>query len=164
LTLLHSREQQDEDWFSAATLVARNIRNPAVFDGDLTYDSDGFQTGGWSVEVFAPGMRNPFDIVFHSNGKLYGTDNGPNKGFGNESIACNMKADDPYEPDELNLIQEGKYFGHPNRLRGSNGDSRQCVYRRPSETTTESYSAPIAKLPSSYVFVLFTTLYCFLSA
>lgn len=49
------------DWFSAATLVARGI-GTGGFDGDLTYDGNGFQTGGWSVEVFAPGMRNPFDV------------------------------------------------------------------------------------------------------
>jgi glucose/arabinose dehydrogenase len=69
---LSSREQQDEDWFSAATLVARGVNSPA-YDGDITYDSSGFQTGGFSVEVFAYGMRNPFDLCLHSNGKLYGT-------------------------------------------------------------------------------------------
>lgn len=58
---LSSREQQDEDWFSAATLVARGVNKPG-FNGNLQYNAGGFQTGGFSVEVFAPGMRNPFDV------------------------------------------------------------------------------------------------------
>ena len=84
----------------------------------------------------------------HSNGKLYGTDNGPNRNFGKESVTCDLNATDPYEPDELNLIVEDNYYGHPNRLRGENGDPRQCTFRRP-EDVVEGYTKQIAKLPSS---------------
>lgn len=49
------------DWFSAATLVARGVNSPS-FDGDLQYTPEGLQAGGFSVSVFAPGFRNPYDV------------------------------------------------------------------------------------------------------
>jgi glucose/arabinose dehydrogenase len=79
-------------------------------------------------------------LVLHSNG--------PNRNFGRESVTCSLDADDPFEPDELNLIVSGKYYGHPNRLRGGNGDPRQCTFRGPQDVN-ETYTQPIAKLPSS---------------
>jgi glucose/arabinose dehydrogenase len=71
-----------ENYFSASTVVA-NLSDP-LFDGRITYDAldNGTPNGGRGIEVFAPGNRNPFGIVLHSNGYLYGTDNGPNVGFG----------------------------------------------------------------------------------
>jgi hypothetical protein len=78
---------QKENYLSAATLIARDVRNPN-FDGFVTYDIDGNMISGFDVEVFAAGLRNPFDLVFHSNGKLYGTDNGPNLKFGERSLNC----------------------------------------------------------------------------
>ena len=73
---LSSSQLQKENYFSAATLVA-NL-GESCFEGDITYDSDieGFPTSGFGptgVEVFAAGNRNPFGIVLHSNGYLYGT-------------------------------------------------------------------------------------------
>jgi len=87
-------------------------------------------------------------LVLHSNGKLYGTDNGPNRNFGQESVACDVNATDPYEPDEVNLIVQDNYYGHPNRLRGENGDPRQCKFYGPDDTGA-GFTPPIAKLPSS---------------
>lgn len=77
-----SSQQQKENYYSAATLVA-HLADP-LFDGMLTYDAtdDGTPNGGYGIKVFAPGNRNPFGIVLHSNGYLYGTDNGPNLGYG----------------------------------------------------------------------------------
>ena len=50
------------------------------FTGEITYDApdDGVPNSDCGVEVWAAGQRNPFGIVLHSNGNLYGTDNGPN--------------------------------------------------------------------------------------
>lgn len=74
-----------ENYFSAATLVAH--LGKSGFDGFITYTSEvegkpksGFGPNG--VQIYASGMRNPFGIVKHSNGRLYGTDNGPNGGYG----------------------------------------------------------------------------------
>jgi len=47
-----------------------------AFDGAVTYSSDdnGDQIGGeGSVGVFASGLRNSYDFVLHSNGKIYAT-------------------------------------------------------------------------------------------
>jgi len=80
---LSRSQKMNENYFSASTIVA-NIGEPC-FEGTITYSSDigGRPTKGFGptgVEVFAPGTRNPFGIVMHSNGYLYGTDNGPNPG------------------------------------------------------------------------------------
>ena len=71
-----------ENYFSAATLVA-DLSNP-TFDGHIEYDAldDGSPTNYSGIFVFASGLRNPFGLTMHSNGNLYGTDNGPNLGYG----------------------------------------------------------------------------------
>lgn len=92
---------------SGATLVADIYAQG--FDGRITYDQPNAtgdtvnQTGG-DVRVFASGMRNPFDIVVHSNGFIYGTDNGPNLGHDGASNGCDSVGGDPWRADELNLI------------------------------------------------------------
>jgi glucose/arabinose dehydrogenase len=75
--------QLKENYFSAATLVAD--LSDAKFDGFIEYDTpdDGSPINYSGVFVFAPGLRNPFGLTMHSNGNLYGTDNGPNAGYGN---------------------------------------------------------------------------------
>lgn len=85
---LSGSQKQRENYFSAALLVA-HYGEPG-FDGDITYnaDEDGDPITGFGpqgVEVYAAGTRNPFDVVLHSNGYLYGTENGPNGGFGKSS-------------------------------------------------------------------------------
>ncbi len=136
----------DEKKFSAGTMVA-HIERPN-FNGNITYDSSGNQTGGMDVENYADGFRNPFDIVFHSNGNLYGTDNGPNLSFGKASTSCTTDAPDPEGPDEINLIVKGKYYGHPNRFRGQ-ANSEECIFHLSSEPSTSTYTAPLATVPSS---------------
>ena len=136
----------NEKKFSAATLVAHIQRDN--FDGIITYDSLGVQTGGFDVEVFASGQRNPYDLVLHSNGNLYATDNGPNFGYGDKSVTCTTSGPDPEEPDELNLLVQGGYYGHANRFRGAT-DPRQCVWRSLNETSDAEYTAPLTTFPAS---------------
>jgi len=80
---LSRSQQMVENYFSASTMIV-NL-GETCFNGAITYNAEvegtpitGF--GPTGVEVFAPGNRNPFGIVMHSNGYLYGTDNGPNEG------------------------------------------------------------------------------------
>ena len=82
---------------------------------------------GVDVDVFAPGFRNPFDLVFTTWELFYGSDNGPNSGFGAASTGPITEGPHPDEPDEVNLIRENNYYGHPNRNRGRY-DSRQNVF------------------------------------
>jgi hypothetical protein len=70
-----------ENYFSAATVVAY-LSDPK-FNGNIVYsaENDGIPDLTKGVEVWAAGERNPFGITLHSNGNLYGTDNGPNFGY-----------------------------------------------------------------------------------
>jgi glucose/arabinose dehydrogenase len=58
------------------------------------------------------------------------------------------QAESPWTLDELNLIVEGRYYGHPNRNR-ARFDPRQCVFHPPSETSSLDYTGPAALLPIS---------------
>jgi Malectin domain/IPT/TIG domain len=75
---LSGSQIQKDNVLSSAVLVAY-LSDPD-FKGVLTYDApdNGNLNPGSGVELFAAGLRNPFDIVLHSNLKLYATDNGPN--------------------------------------------------------------------------------------
>jgi glucose/arabinose dehydrogenase len=75
-----------ENYYSAATVVAE-LSDP-LFDGYIAYDKedDGRPISGRGIGVFASGIRNSYSVVLHSNGNLYATDNGPNLGYGKNSI------------------------------------------------------------------------------
>jgi len=119
------------------------------FDGDIAYDDEtDDQISGFDVEVFAAGQRNPYDITLHSNGFLYGTDNGANFGFGEKSVDCETTGIDPAEGDELNILERNGYYGQANRKRGET-DPRQCQWRSQTEPSDDGYTAPIAFLESS---------------
>ena len=79
---LTTKQTQKDSYYSSATVVAE-LSDPN-FDGAIKYDAvdDGTPNGGYGISVFAPGNRNPYGIVLHSNGYLYGTDNGPNLPYG----------------------------------------------------------------------------------
>ncbi|WP_110664702.1 carbohydrate-binding protein [Salinicola halophilus] len=72
------------------------------------------------LKIFATGIRNAYDLVWHSNGSLYLPTNG--------SAAGGSTPDDPRTPQNEGLINVGKqddylfkverggYYGHPNPL------------------------------------------------
>ena len=144
---LSSRKQLEEEILSASTVVASNVNSPS-FDGHITYDSDDNQISGFDVRIFAAGQRNSYGIVLHSNGFLYATDNGANRGYGKSSVSCTAEGESPNDVDKLNLVVEGNYYGHANRKRGQT-DPRQCKWRSANETSDDEYTAPIATLPAS---------------
>ncbi len=137
---------------SGAVLVA-DIKAPA-FNGAITYNQNAYSSGtdqtGGDVSVYASGLRNPYGLLWHSNGKLYATDNGPNAGYGHASVTCPTDSGvDASGLDELDLITAGKYYGHANRNRGRT-DARQCQYHFGVEASTVDYTAPIeSNLPAS---------------
>ncbi len=145
--------QRPEAPTSGAILVA-DIK-AVGFNGNITYSpantyGDTVDKISGDVSVFASGLRNPYDLVFHSNGKFYGTDNGPNAGYGPSSTTCSTDSGgDTAALDELELFQAGNYYGHPNRNRGRS-DARQCTYHPGTEASNGGYTAPIeANLPAS---------------
>ena len=91
--------------------------------------------GEVEVEVFASGLRNPFDLVFTTQGTVFATDNGPN------GIAS----------DELNLITEDGFFGFPNIARGTL-DPRQTLDNAefdPNAPSTADLTSPLTAITSS---------------
>ncbi len=142
---------REESLLSGATLIAY-VRRPG-FDGRITWsDPDpavATQTSGFDVKVFAPGFRNPYDLVMHSNGFLYGTDNGPNSYFPNGTLwGCDSIGPSITTSDELVLIEKNHYYGHPNRPR-SFTDPRQCFFRPPTDPSDAGYTAPLRVVTSS---------------
>jgi hypothetical protein len=150
-----------ESPFSGAILKA-TITNP-TFNGTINYIDSG--TGvvnnnqvfggnvdvqpGVNLSVYASGLRNPFDLVWTTNSLLYGTDNGPNAGFGASSTSPTGQGADPNNPDELNLILPGVYYGHPNRNRGRY-DPIQNIYNGPTvPSVAGTYMAPLATIAPS---------------
>jgi IPT/TIG domain/Glucose / Sorbosone dehydrogenase len=141
-----------DNYYSSATLVA-HLADP-LFNGRITYDADddGTPNGGYGIEVFAAGTRNPFGIVLHSNGNLYATDNGPNLGYGDMMTGCGPGQSIPAraEQDKINLLVKGGYYGAPNRKRAlTNNDPRQCVWRSQNEPSDANFTAPILVVKSS---------------
>ena len=144
---LSSSGQQEEGVLSAATVVA-HLSRPG-FNGNVKYNNNGDIINSRNdVEVFASGLRNSYDLVLHSNGYLYGTDNGPNNKYGAKSTDCDSESIDPHEDDELNLLEKGKFYGHANRKRGEK-DPRQCKWRSTTEESDDDYTAPMHMLPAS---------------
>ena len=106
---------------------------------------------GVDVSVYASGLRNPYDLVYATNGIVYATENSANGGFGQESTGADTQK--PFNSgvtmyDELNIIEEGNYYGQPNRSRGQE-DPRQNVYHYFYEDSTADYTAPIDTFASS---------------
>lgn len=99
-----------------------NVNNDQVFGDRVDVKA------GITVEPFAFGLRNPWDLVVATNGFIYGTFNGPNAGFGAASTSATTQTTSPDDPDGFVLIEKWNYYGHPNRNRGRY-DDRQNVWR-----------------------------------
>jgi glucose/arabinose dehydrogenase len=80
-----------------------------------TYDPN---ADGAPVVVYASGVRNNYDLVFHSNGSLYAPTNGSAAGGntpagpGNDPVGITNVTQT--QNDYLFRIVEGGYYGHPN--------------------------------------------------
>jgi hypothetical protein len=73
------------------------------------------------VRIYATGLRNAYDLVWHSNGSLYVPTNGSNAGGRTPaSPDGSVPALDPVDvqPDFVYRVVEGGYYGHPNPVRG----------------------------------------------
>ncbi|MEM7558177.1 MAG: hypothetical protein AAF394_03565 [Planctomycetota bacterium] len=116
LSMLGGKLEQPETPLSAATL-AINLKHPAFREGrpvDVReYDAT---TNPSALQVYATGIREAFDLCWHSSGSLFAgvnmndtNDKTPQKG---NLPAVNVR------PSEMMLrIVEGKYYGHPNPSR-----------------------------------------------
>lgn len=92
--------------------VAEQPFSAAILQIDVTLSS---------YVLYATGFRNPYDLLFHSNGQMYASDNGANPGSGERIVgggSCAPSGVLPETPDELNLVLPNQYYGHPNQSRG----------------------------------------------
>ena len=83
---------------------------------------------GGPVQVYAPGFRNPYDLVITESGRMYTIDNGGNAAWGDTPVGAGPAGtctNDPNEPgttspDTLHFVSgQGYYGGHPNPTRGN---------------------------------------------
>eukprot|EP00190_Bangiopsis_sp_CCMP1999_P004589 CAMPEP_0198737106 /NCGR_PEP_ID=MMETSP1475-20131203/67699_1 /TAXON_ID= ORGANISM="Unidentified sp., Strain CCMP1999" /NCGR_SAMPLE_ID=MMETSP1475 /ASSEMBLY_ACC=CAM_ASM_001111 /LENGTH=1396 /DNA_ID=CAMNT_0044500963 /DNA_START=56 /DNA_END=4246 /DNA_ORIENTATION=- len=144
----------------SAALVVADVKKPG-FRGNCTpsqnpkkMDRTGIASEDCKnlcdVEVFASGLRNSYDFTWRK-GKIYATDNGiggsgtaPNipSDF-KEGDSCNkpVKAsnipsqDTGAREDLLHLVEEGRYYGHPNPSR------RECVFYA-GNSKCDKYTVP----------------------
>ena len=129
-----------------------NLTGP--FGGDFARHQAKIVAGG-PVQVYAPGFRNPYDIVITRAGRMYTADNGANAGWGDIPIGngpsgtCTNGTSEPgvTDLDSLHLITgAGYYGGQPNPTRGNmantfnttnpqspviSADPQECNYLKP---------------------------------
>jgi large repetitive protein len=143
--------QRAEQPLSAALLVA-DVKAPG-FDGTCATPENTYGPAPCSVQVYASGLRNMYDFVWHSNGAAYGPDNGlgvtgtfppkpspPCEGFGNTASWTSGGHNPGAQPDTFHRLIQGKYFGHPNPYRS------ECVFKNGSFQNVSplaSYLSPI---------------------
>ena len=78
-------------------------------------------TAGAKAEIWTLGHRNPYGLVFASDGRLFESEMGPMGG------------------DEFNLIEAGKNYGWPNVSEGDNYDGTPI----PRHATNPAYTPPL---------------------
>src|SRR5215208_5670647 len=87
---------------------------------------------GGPVQVYAPGFRNPYDLLIAKSGKMYTIDNGGNAGWGDLPVGegpagnCTNQINEPgtTDKDTLHLVSgQGYYGGHPNPTRGNTNNT-----------------------------------------
>ena len=114
-----------ESLLSAAALRVDTGRNAPPGGFNVRTDAAGGydpSAPGAPVTLFGTGLRNSYDLEWHSNGQLYIANNGSNTG-GNSPDDPRTARDEGLtdgfkQPDYLFRVTEGGYYGHPNPSRG----------------------------------------------
>ncbi|MEM6568333.1 MAG: Calx-beta domain-containing protein [Planctomycetota bacterium] len=125
--------------------------NSSILVDDQVFGEQVDVVAGVDIEVVAPGFRNTYDLVEHTNGYIYATDNGPNNPYGPASLSATTQGNLPHPttPDSLDLVEPGNYYGSANRARGRY-DERENVYRGNFVPSIPGeYVAPISLVDSS---------------
>lgn len=125
----------------------------SYFNGNITYNwpknPGKTEKASGTVQVYAAGIRNVFGMMLHSNGHVYGVDNGPNIGYGLAATGCGRTGGQVEFVDKLIKIRRGAYYGHPNWNRGRK-DKRQCKFiAGDSENMGRDYTAAMLSVESS---------------
>lgn len=136
-------DYREESLLSAAVLRLDINKLPKKLPLDVkTVDGEGsynFASKNAPLSLYATGVRNAYDLVWHSNGNLYLPVNGsmkkqstptsnpedpnyiapvaPFKNKGRKDIP-GLDLVGPAQNDRLFRVEQGGYYGHPNPLRG----------------------------------------------
>jgi glucose/arabinose dehydrogenase len=118
----------------SGAIVVADVKAPG-FDGTCANDADITGPAPCDVRPFATGLRNPYDFVFHPNGSMYSAVNGlggdgafptsptaPCFGLGSKTSWEDGGQYPGEQPDLLQRVEPGRYYGHPNPSRG------ECVF------------------------------------
>ena len=115
----------DEDGTLYITVGAPSDDGPAIHKlagSILRVDAD-----GKNLEIFAEGLRNPFDLTFGPNGSLFCTDNDANaRGHG----------------DELNHVVKDNHYGHPYSVHGTQVTGTTAPILQVSSAQGLAYASP----------------------
>jgi glucose/arabinose dehydrogenase len=90
-------------------------------DGTAAAGNPFASTAGARAEIWTLGNRNPYGLVFASDGRLFESEMGPSGG------------------DEFNLIEPGKNYGWPNVSEGDNYDGTPI----PRHSTNAAFTRPL---------------------
>lgn len=116
LSMLGGKPEVPETPLSAATL-AINLRHSS-FENNKPLDVRDFEVGTnpEAIQVFATGIREAFDLCWHSSGNLFA---GVNMNDTNETTPArdHLPAVTTRPAEMMLRIAEGKYYGHPNPSR-----------------------------------------------
>ena len=124
----HTRDAPDGGFDVQTEPYQAGVNVPTYRDPNAVFEANGTVDGFYDpfaqdavLRIFGEGIRNGYDLVWHTNGNLYVPTNGTARG-GNT-------LDDPRTPgvneqlsnldkqyDYLFQVQEGGYYGHPNEL------------------------------------------------
>ena len=143
--------------------------NPETAFSEGEFNEDGTYPGMYNpfaedavVKIFATGVRNAYDLVWHSNGNLYVPTNGtasgaktpedPTQPF-DETIS-----NSPKQYDYFFTVDEGGYYGHPNVLRDeyilnggnptSGADPHEVVGGNDGNSSTDGYPVGVEVDPN----------------
>lgn len=121
LTMLGDKPGLKETVLSAAVLQI-DLSSQALQEGrrPLNVRTDrepGYDPAQGPVRVYATGIREAYDLCWHSNGQLYAGVN-MNDTAEKTPAARGVPAINARPPEMLIRIVEGKYYGHPNPARG----------------------------------------------
>ena len=91
-----------------------------------------FAPDGSGFEIYASGLRNPYDLAFHpADGSLWATDNG------RDDLGADV-------PDELDLVQQGRRYGWPDCFGKGRGSSCDGTVTATAELESNSSSDGLA--------------------
>lgn len=157
----HSEQGDGDGGYPATPLSGALLEvnfNKEDFEGRVLYTiPDGRETrilNEPDVKIYASGFMNAFSVLVHSNRSMYMVDNGPNPGYGKQSLSCVAHSDvQPYFPDKFLKVKKNAWYGHPNRNRGRFlNETRQCRFvsaGTPSSFHTGFHEQELTTIPSS---------------